>query len=162
MKKNLLFLLSFIIATLFSGCAKMYVEPKSSNVATLQLIPKSKTLILSDNMYAGLSDYSKGCAKMVELGVFGTDSDTPSKVVKIPAEIPLLVKVSYFVNGGNSSDNIDFVLTPKKNKDYIIEYVKKKKNGRTITDFYVYMKKGKKTVDIPEKRIRDFNYRECM
>lgn len=160
MKKSLLF--STILVLLFSGCTlpKAYVNVDSKDAATLQLIPKSKTLIIKDYLVANISDYSKGCQKMVDLGVLGTDSDTPSVIVKLPAEKSLLVKVKYYTD--NIIETTDFVLRTEKKKNYIIEYVKKEVKGKTRTDFYVYMKDGKKNIDIPEKRLRDFNNRECM
>lgn len=163
MMKLFILSLAMIITVLFTGCMqKMYVGVKSSKAATLQLIPNSKTD--SDVLYAKITDYSKGCEDMDELGYISTYSDTVSKPVNVHADKPLLIQVSYYSTGfaADGPESTDFVLTPKKNKHYIIEYVKKKVRGFTETDFYVYMKNGKKAVEIPEKRLRNFNYRECM
>lgn len=170
MKKSL-FLVSAIIALLFSGCGlKPYVDVTSKDYATLQLVPKSKTLIFKDDYYANITDFSDGCDYNHDksyLGAVKTDSDTPSRVVKIPSEKPLLINANYVVesNGNTYVEYNVFLLTPKKNKNYIVEYVKKDLGlfKGTISDFYVYEKVGDKEVKIPKSRIvRSFDYsKEC-
>lgn len=163
MKKSLFSGLIFMM--IFSGCAKMYVDVKSSDYATFQLIPKSKTLVFSDHLTANISDYTNGCADMVELGYVYTDTDTPSEIVKIPVKTPLLLKLKHVpsISGAVTTiDSTDFILTAQKNKHYIVEFVKKIVNGKERTDFYVYMKNGTKIEDVPDSAIRNFNYRECM
>ncbi|WP_373034192.1 hypothetical protein, partial [Sulfurovum sp.] len=105
MKKNLSLLIAFVgIGILFSGCgAKPYVDTKSNDYATLQLVPKSKTLIFTDDYYAFITDFSKGCDKDEFLGVIETDSDTPSRVAKIPAGKPLIIKANYTITSNNST-----------------------------------------------------------
>jgi len=167
MKKNLSFLIAFVgIGMLFSGCgAKPYVDTKSDDYATFQLVPKSETLIFTDDYYAYITDFSKGCHKDEFLGVIKTDSDTPSRVAKIPAGKPLIIKANYTITSNNSTyTEYDlFLLTPEKHKDYVVEYVRKDVSFfKTVSDFYVYEKDGNKEVEIPKSRIRNFDYeREC-
>lgn len=170
MKKSLL-LVSAIVALFFSGCGlKPYVDVKSANHATLQLVPKSKTLIFVDDYYAHITDLSKGCDYDYDedyLGAIETDSDTPSRIAKIPAEKPLMINARYRVESNNQvyTEYYIFLLTPKKNSHYVVEYVKKNLGlfKGTVSDFYVYEKRGNKEVKIPKSRIkRSFDYdRQC-
>lgn len=166
MKKSLLFFVTVFIALLLSGCGiKPYVDVTSKDYATLQLVPKSETLIFADDYYAIIEDFSKGCKDSVMLGMVMTDSDTPSRIVKLPVKKPLLITTKYVVTSGNSTftDYTQFVLTPEKNRDYIVEYVKTDVDFfQTTSDFHTYMKKGKEILDIPSSSIRSFSHaREC-
>ena len=166
MKQSIVFLGSVVIALLLTGCGvKPYVDVTSDEYATLQLIPKSETLIFSDDYYCIIEDYSKGCKDSVMLGLVMTDSDTPSRVVKLPVKKPLLITAKYVVTSGNSTftDYTQFILTPEKKRDYIVEYVKTDVDFfRTTSDFHTYMKKGGKVLDIPDANIHSFSYaKDC-
>jgi len=155
-----------VIALLLSGCTKDYVDVKSNNYATVQLVPQSKTLLFSDDYYAFIYDYSKGCQGEEELGILETDSDTPSRIAKIPINKPLRFAVYYRVQSGNSTykEFTSFILKPQKYANYKIKYEKKDLNlFRSVSDFNVYMKQGNKRMQVPNSRIREFNYeKECQ
>ncbi|PHR58083.1 MAG: hypothetical protein COA44_04030 [Arcobacter sp.] len=160
MKKTSPFIL-IAIALIFSGCGvKTYVDIKSKNYATLQLIPKSETLIFTDDYYTILYDISKGCKNSVTLGAVETDSDTPSRIVKIPVEKKLRIHLAYKVESGNSTytEYTNYVLKPKKGKHYIFEYAKKEISFfKTLSEFDAYMMEGKEIVRIPSKRIGNYD-----
>ena len=117
--------------TIFSGCGKSYIDIKEGAKATLQLVPKSKTIFFKDEFSVDLYDYKKlvtkqGCidnnirggywavplhtevtAKgngkkgASYLGELKTDSDTPSKVIHIKAGKPLRIVGSYIDTSNN-------------------------------------------------------------
>lgn len=158
MKKSLLLL--GIVMVLLTGCggAKPYVnmniEIESDDYATLQLIAFSKTPLFAEDFYADMSDYTKGCNDMIELGKMYTNSDTPSKLAKIPSEKPIFIHAVYKNNIMNSS--VDFILTPEKNKQYVLEYVR-------LNDKYtLYQLEGSEKNNVPGSRIRNFNLSECQ
>lgn len=166
---NVKILFLTVIVVLLSACgAKPYVDVKSDDSATLQLIPKSKTLLFTDAYYAFVTDFSHGCDYDYDrdyLGIFETNSDTPSRKIKIPSEKPLIIDAKYKVTSGNSVyiEYFSFLLTPQKNKDYVVEYTKKSLGlFKDISDFYVYEKSGDKEIKVPSSRIRNFNFKkEC-
>lgn len=168
MKKSTLFL-GAVLALLLTGCgAKPYVDVKSDDYATLQLVPNSKTLMMTDEYGAHIFDYTKGCDFDQDndyLGLIETDSDTPSRVVKIPVETPQIIKVYYTDEGLNSSHTIYtmYVLTPEKNKHYVVNYMRKEIDFfNTLSEFDVYVQDGDKKVDVPSSRLREYNYeQEC-
>lgn len=169
MKKSLLFFGTIITALLLTGCgARPYVDVKSNDYATLQLIPKSETLILKDDYGAHIYDYSKGCDFDYGedyMGTVKTDSDTPSRIVKIPVETPQMIKVFYVTDNFDSQHTtlMSVVLIPEKNKHYVIEYVKKEIDFfHELSEFDIYTKEGKEKVDVPRTRVRNFDYKaEC-
>ncbi len=159
-------IITITILLLFGGCGiKPYVDVTSKEYATLQLIPKSKTLIFTDDYYAIIEDYSKGCEKEKMLGVVMTDSDTPSRIVKLPVDVPLKINVNYRIESGNSSftDYTTFILTPEAGREYIVEYVRKEISMfETKSDYFTYMRYNGKAMDIPKERIRSFSMaQEC-
>ncbi len=166
MKTPLSILLSLSILTLFLGCGvKRYEDVKSKNYATLQLVPKSETLIFADDYYAILYDISKGCKEPVTLGIIETDSDTPSRVAKIPVEKPLRIYLAYVVESGNSTytEYTNYVLKPQKNKHYIFEYAKKEISFfKTLSEYDAYMKEGEQILRIPPERLSDYDEKECQ
>jgi hypothetical protein len=161
MKKSLLLFGSAMIALLLAGCGtRPYVDVESKEYATLQLIPKSETMIFTDDYYAIIEDFSKGCEDRVVLGKVATDSDTPSRVVKIPVEKPLLITAYYRISDLNTdyTEYSRFILTPEKNRHYIVEYMKKEISFfQTISDFDVYMQEGDKKLKISDSRMRAFS-----
>jgi hypothetical protein len=144
-----------IILTLFSfsGCVSKYKGTKSHEYATLELTSQTKSALFANDYYAEIADYSKGCNNSESLGVVITDSDTKSKVVKIPVNKPLKIHVNY---AHSSYDDISFILTPKQKTHYVVEYVQDDRQ------FYVYTKVGNKKLDIPDANIRMFHVRECL
>ena len=164
MKKSLLVLTS-ILALLLTGCnsAKPYVDVKSSDYATFKLVPKtSKTFGTLD---AYIDDYSLGCKKAVRLGMIETGPKSESRTIKLPVDRPIWIRVN-FESSGYSSSQLDskiFVLTPEKDKEYVVVYILKDLSfTQTISDFDVHMVEDGTIVDIPSSRIRDFNYvKEC-
>ena len=163
MKLSLLFV-GTILALVLSGCgAKPYVDVTSKDYATLQLVPKSKTLIFSDDYYAFIDDMSKGCDGIDPMGMIMTDSDTPSRVVKLPVEKPLRITVDYRIESGNSvyTEYMQFMLVPEKNRHYVVEYMRKDVGlFETMSDFDVYMQEGDKKLDVPSDRIRELTKEE--
>lgn len=160
MTKSITSFIFIAVVLLFSGCGvKTYVDVKSKNYATLQLVPKSETLIFTDDYFAILYDISKGCKNGVTLGIVETDSDTPSKKVKIPAEKKLRIYVGYRVESGNSTytEYTNYVLKPEKGKHYVFEYAKKEISFfKTLSEFDAYMMEGEKIAPIPSKRIKNY------
>jgi len=166
--KKLLLLGALLLLT---GCInKPYVDTTSSNFATLQLIPNSKTLIFKDRYYALFYDYKNYMAekckgsKKSSLGILETNSDTPSKIVKIKAGTPILISANYQVRSGNSTSTeyTQIVLNPQKNKNYVIQYSKKSINlFRSVSDFNVYTRNGNKISKIPDSKIRNLGKKEC-
>ena len=154
-----------LFSLMLVGCAKPYVETNAADYATLKLVAQADNLMFEDYVTAELHDYSKGCSDMVGLGYVYTKTNEESKAYKIAAETPLMVKVSFTpsVSGGTTViHTTDFVLKPQKNKNYVVEYLQKDKSGNRVDDFYVYMMDEKGASEIPNERIRNFNYRECM
>ena len=94
-----------------------------------------------------------------------TDSDTPSRVAKIPTDRPLRFAVYYKVQNGNSvyEEFTNFILKPQLHANYKIQYEKKDINlFRSVSDFSVYMQQGNKRMQVPNSRIRSYNYeQEC-
>lgn len=152
-KSSRLFITSIVTVLSLSGCVSKYQSTDSPDYATLELISKSNTMFFADNYYAEIDDYSKGCNNTESLGVVISDSDVKSKVVKIPIGIPLKIHANY---AHSSYDDISFILTPKKNAHYVVEYVQDSRQ------FYVYTKVGNKKLDIPDANIRMFHVRECL
>jgi len=169
MKRSLLFFGAIITALLLTGCgAKPYVDVKSNEYATLQLIPKSETLFIKDEYGAHLFDYSKGCDFDDDrdyVGSIKTDSDTPSRIVKIPVDTPQIIKVYYEVDNLDSTHTTYtmLLLTPEKNKHYVIEYVRKDIDFfHELREFDIYMQEGKDKIDVPIERVRQYDYEaEC-
>lgn len=161
MKKSL-WVFAVIAMVVFNGCAKLYTDVETNDYAELELLPNSKTLLFADMYSAHIRDMSKGCDNMENLGMVYTDSDTP-KSVKIPAGKPLYIRVNYQLLQGNNEYNeyMDFVLTAEKHEHYVVEYDKEEVDGKTETNYSVYMLQGSKAVEIPKKSIHEFNSREC-
>ena len=147
-----------LFSLMLVGCAKPYVETGAADYATLKLVAQADNLMFEDYVTAELHDYSKGCSDMVGLGYVYTKTNEESKAYKIAAETPLMVKVSFTT----VIHTTDFVLKPQKNKNYVVEYLQEDKSGNRVDDFYVYMMDEKGASEIPNERIRNFNYRECM
>ena len=83
MKISLVFF-GIVLSLLLAGCgARPYVDVASKDYATLQLVPKSETMIFTDDFYVFIDDFSKGCDDIGKMGIVKTDSDTNSRVVKI-------------------------------------------------------------------------------
>jgi len=164
MRRKYVYILA-LVSLMLVGCARPYVETSAADHATLKLVAQADNLIFEDYVTAELHDYSKGCSDMVGLGYVYTKTNEQSKAYKIPAETPLMVKVSFTpsVSGGTTViHSTDFVLKPQKNKNYVVEYRQEDKNGNRVDDFYVYMIDEKGASEIPNERLRNFNYRECM
>lgn len=156
-------LLGLLTVLIFAGCgARPYADVKSKDYATLQLVPHSSTLIMSDDFYANVFDETDGCKKEVSLGQILTDSDTPSRVVKLPVDKYLYINVFYDVRQLDNSVSdrywIEFMLKPQKGKHYVIAYVKKDVSLLdSVNDFDVYMVENGKKVDVPSSRAWKFN-----
>lgn len=156
---------------MLSGCfTKSYVDVKTNNYATVQLVPESKTLLFTDDYYAFLYDYKMlrktSCDfSKSSLGIIETDSDTPSRVAKVQAERPLLFNVNYKVQSGQSTftEYSQLVLRPAKHRHYVIVYKKKSVSlFRSVSDFSVYEKRGNRRVAVPRSRLFSFNEtKEC-
>lgn len=166
MKKSVLFFGAIAMALMLTGCGgiKPYVDVKSGDYATLQLIPTTGNQAFPDEYYALINDNSKRC-DAVYLGGVETDSNTPSRTVKIPTEKPIIIKAVYLMESFNSRNTelTTFELIPEKNKHYVVEYLQKDVDMfNTISDFHIYMKEGDKKVEISSERLRDYNHgREC-
>lgn len=150
MKKN--FIYSLIIGLLFTGCVTHYKDVKNDKHASLKLISKSIDDD-SDYYYAEISDYSKGCQEMTSLGYLVTDTQTSSRMAKVPVDKPLHINVKFTLE---PHGDITFILIPEKNRHYIVEFREKEKT------YHVYSKAGKKVYDVPESRLRMFHVRECL
>lgn len=167
MKKHLSFS-AMIFAFFLTGCgAKPYVDVTTKDYATLQLVPKSETLIFTDDYYAFFYQHTKGCKNDISLGMLSTDSDTPSRIIKIPVEIPLQINLNYKIESGNSTyiEYSNFLLTPEKNRHYIFEYARKDRGlfERTLSEFDAYIEEDGKMVRIDSSRIRNFDPdKECV
>jgi hypothetical protein len=166
MKKYLSY--SAIIFVLFlTGCgAKPYVDVTTKDFATLQLVPKSETLLFTDDYYAFFYQHTKGCKNDIPLGVLTTDSDTPSRIIKIPVNKPLQVNVNYRIESGNSvyTEYANFILVPEKNRHYIFEYARKDRGlfERALSEFDAYIMDDGKMIRIDPSRIRNFDpSKEC-
>lgn len=161
-------ILAVIAAFALTGCfTKPYVDVKTNNYATIQLVPESETLLFADEYYAFLRDYrilrsKKECDyDNSSLGMIETDSDTPSRIAKITAEKPILLNVNYTVHSGNSTftEYTNIWLRPAKHRHYVVVYKKKSINlFRSVSDFSVYEKRGKKRVRVPSSRVATFDY----
>jgi len=167
MKKSLLFS-AIVFVLLLTGCgAKPYVDVTTKDYATLQLVPKSETLIFTDDYYAFFYKHTKGCKNDVSLGVLTTDSDTPSRIIKIPVEEPLQVNVNYRIESGNSTyiEYANFILTAEKNRHYVFEYARKDRGlfEKTLSEFDAYIMEDGKMTRIDPSRIRNFDpTKECV
>ena len=54
------------------------------------------------------------------------------------------------------------MLTPEKNRHYIVEYMRKDISFfETMSDFDIYMQDGDKKMDIPASRIRELTQEEA-
>lgn len=167
MKRSML-LFTVFVAVFISGCGlKPYVDTEDPNYATIQLIPKSKTLFFADDYLSKLYNLKKACGDDEDslLGAIRTDSDTPSRIAKISAEKLLYIYTGYTVESGNviHTEYSTIALRPEKNKHYVIEY-EKKSGGISghLSEFHYYTLDGKKRFDIPDNRISSFNLsRDC-
>jgi len=157
---------------MLTGCFdKPYVNVTTNNYATIQLVPESKTLIFSDDYYMYVRDFNTFRSKKEcdwdtsRLGIVETDSDTPSRVIKVQADKPYLLNVNYTEKNGNSTytEYINMVFVPQKHRHYEIVYTKKKINlFRSVSDFAVYEKRGNKRVRVPSSRVGTINLdKEC-
>ncbi len=153
MTKSFSYLTILLILFSLSGCVSKYTDTLSHDHATLELISQSETTLFADDYYAEISDYSGGCHNSESLGVVISDNKTKSKAVKIPVGKPLKIRANY---NHSSYDDMTFILTPKQKTHYVIEYVQDNRQ------FYVYIKKGKQKMDIPNSDIRMFHVRECL
>jgi hypothetical protein len=164
LKVSLLFF-GLVMSLLLAGCgARPYVDVKSGDYATLQLVPKSETVIFTDDFYVFIDDFSKGCDDIGEMGIVKTDSDTKSRVVKLPVDKPLRLSAYYKIESFNETykEYTQFMLTPEKNRHYIVEYMRKDISlFETMSDFDVYMQEGDKKMDIPASRIRELTQEEA-
>jgi len=162
--KKISLLLGVIVALSLTGCVKLYKDVKSDEFATYQMQTKGAPFYWNDSYYVTIYDYSKGCNDMVELGLISAGFGSSTEIAKIPAETPLLFKVTYLMFKGNSEyrENTNFILTPENAKHYIVEYEKEEVDGDVNSQFYVYMKNGENAMDIPDSRIRPFKVRDCM
>lgn len=166
MKRSLLFLGTITMAMLFTGCGfKQYVDVKSDDYATLQLVSKSETSLFTDEYYAIISTYEQRCKNSIHAGkILETDSDTPSRIVKIAVEKPIKLNVNYKIESFNSMqiERAQYILIPEKNKHYIVEYIRKDIGSQTLSDYNIYEFDGKNKVRIPDSRIRVFDpEKEC-
>lgn len=156
MKKNLMIVMS-MMALLLAGCGvKPYVDVQSDDYATLQLIYKGDA---PGSFIVYIEDFSNGCKKAVQLGKVVADKNTRTKSVKIPVEVPLWMSVNYVENSFNSSyaDTEMFVLTPEKNKHYVVDYMRKEIDFfNSIGDLDVYMIEEGEQKKIPTSRKRAF------
>ena len=157
-----------VAAFVLTGCgAKPYVDTDAKEYATFQIVPHSETLIFTDDYYALIDDYSKGCSESKTLGIVETDSDTPSRVVKLPVGKPMLIGVYYKIealdNSSSYTEYTKYVLTPRKDKHYVVSYVRKDLSFfETMSDFDIYMEEGDKKVDVPASDVREFDWAtEC-
>lgn len=166
--KKYLSLSIIVLVLVLTGCgAKPYVDVTSKEFATLQLVPKSETLIFADDYYAFLSKHTKGCKNDVDLGILETDSDTPSRIIKIPVNEPLQINVNYRIESGNSTytEYANFLLTAEKNRHYVFEYAKKDLGlfKGTLSEFDAYIMENGKMTRIDPSRIRNFDpEKECV
>jgi len=167
MKKYVL-LNTIVFALILAGCgAKPYVDVTTKDYATLQLVPKSKTLIFTDDYYAFFYKHTPGCKNDIDLGFIETDSDTPSRIIKIPVNEPLQINVNYRIESGNSTytEYANFLLTPEKSKHYIFEYARKERGlfESALSEFDAYMMEDGKIIRIHPSRIRNFDpTKECV
>ena len=167
-KKILLFTIAVFALT---GCfSKPYVDVKTPEYATVQLVPDSETLIFKDTYRVFITDYNQmkskpQCKGGGALGHVETDSDTPSRAFKVPSDKALLFNAEYVVQSGNSTftEYTMFVLTPQKYKEYVIIYQKKNLNlFKSVSDFSILEKRGDKLFPVPESRIRTYSpQKEC-
>jgi len=155
------------LSLLLTGCGvKPYVDVDvdSKEYALLQLEYKGD--VSSGRYITYIRDYSKGCKDTIMLGQVSVDKGASSKVVKIPVEQPLWISVNYVENGLSSSysDTSIFVLTPEKNKRYVVDYMRKDIDfSHAVSDFDIYMLEGDVKVDISPSRTHTFNEaRECQ
>ncbi len=166
--KSYLSISAFVLTLLLTGCgAKPYVDVTTKDYATLQLVPKSETLVFTDDYYAFFYKHTKGCKNDVSLGILETDSDTPSRIIKIPVNEPLQVNVNYRIDSGNSTyiEYANFLLTAEKNRHYIFEYARKDLGlfKGTLSEFDAYIMEDGKMIRIDPKRIRNFDpTKECV
>ncbi len=156
-------LLGLLAVLVFAGCgARPYADVKSQDYATMQLEPHSSTLLISDNYYANIFDETNGCKEENNLGQVFTDSDTPSRVVKLPVDKWLLIAVFYdvkqFNNGVSDRYWTRFMLKPEKGKHYVIAFVKKDVGFfDSVENFDVYMEEDGKKLDVPAKSLWKFD-----
>lgn len=157
MKKSLLLIGTIVMSFMLSGCVKFYKDVKTEEHATFQMQTKGEGFAFNDSYYVSIYDYSKGCNDMVDLGAVSASSGS----IKLPVEIPLMLKVTFNQNKGRDQYfyTTSFVLTPENRKHYVVEYEKSKKDPEG--EFHVFMKNGEKAMDIPSSRIHDFNVRDC-
>ena len=159
MKKSMI-LTGLLLAVLFSGCSlKSYQDTTNPNYATVQLVPKSKTLFFADDYYSALHDLNNVCDENKEsfLGAVKTDSDTPSRLAKVAAEKPLYIYTAYVIESDYGTEIIynEVALRPQKNRHYVIEYERKKINFfRTADQYSYYMLEDGKKYKIPANRIK--------
>ncbi len=159
-----------------SGCyPQPYVDVKTSEYATIQFIPESKAWLFSDTCRMHITDFSKGCKGQGmlpsdgELGYIETDNKTPSRIAKIPANIPLKIVVNYISNkpsllGSKTIEYTDFVLTPEKGVNYKVKYTKKDiTSSRSVSGYSIYIQQGNTIKEVPASRIREFDpVKECF
>lgn len=165
MKRSLLFIASVFVALLLTGCGgvKPYVDVTTSDYATLQLTSTTDTNGIGEDLTVYI-DYLN-CTDSVELGKVETEINTPSRIIKIPVEKPLWINVRYVyqILYDSATYTDTFVLTPEKNKHYVVKYVSKDLSfTQALRDIDVFMLENGKPVDIPSSRIRGFSYaKEC-
>lgn len=160
MKKSLLLIGIVIMSFMLSGCVKLYKDVKTDEHATYQMHTKGEDFSWNDSYYVNIYDYSKGCNDIVELGIISAGFGSETKIAKLPVEVPLYFKVTFIKTIGRNQyfDITSFILTPEKNKNYVVEYERNDGNGK----YYVFMKNGEKAMDIPSSRIKDFSSKDCM
>ncbi len=168
MKKYLLLVIALFV---LSGCySKPYIDVKTKSYATVQLVPDSKTLLFKDTYRTFITDYKKmkskpKCKGDGALGQVATDSDTPSRLVKVPSDKELLFNVEYIIRSGNSTSTeyTKFVLTPQKHKNYVILYQKKNLSlFKSVSDFSILERRGNRLVSVPKSRLKSYSYeKDC-
>ena len=159
MKKSLLFLASIFVGLLLTGCggAKPYVDVTTSDYATLELTSKTDTNGIGESLTVYIEHSS--CTDPKKLGKVETGMNTSSRTIKIPVDKPLWIGVRYeyamIYDSATFADN--FVLTPEKNKHYVVKYVSKDLSfTQALRGADIYMLEDGKKVDIPNSRLHTY------
>ncbi len=162
--KKTIWIFGPMMLLLFSGCANRYPDVDGDKYATLQVVTKGSDFSYWDQgLKVAIEDYTKGCKDMENLGAMAVAGGDTSDIVKIPANKPLLFRISYNANSGPNLniDELDFVLIPHRGTHYVVEYERKEVDGKSEGQYSVFIKEGKKRYRIPEKSIRAWAPREC-
>lgn len=162
--KKTIWIFGAMMLLLLSGCANRYPDVDGNKYATFQVVTKGSEFSYWDQgLKVVIEDYSKGCKDMENLGALAVAGGDTSDIVKIPLHKALLFRISYLNNGPSlSTDELDFVLVPKRGMHYVVEYERNKVDGKADGEYSVFIQEGKKRYQIPAKNIRLWAPRECF